>query len=214
MMPGAPITTLFVDIGGVLLTDGWNQHARRRAAAEFKLDFAEMDARHRAVFASYEEGKVTLDEYLNLAVFHKQRAFSRDDVRKFMFAQSEPDPYMIALIAQIKGQYRLKVVVVSNEARELNAYRISQFKLGEFVDAFVSSCFVGIRKPDVDIFRLALDITQAPPEQVLYIENTPMFVEVAMGLGIRGIVHTDYVSTCRQLISFGLLNDGDGHEPE
>jgi len=205
MMAGAPITTLFVDIGGVLLSNGWDHHARERAAAEFKLDYAEMDARHRAVFAGYEEGKVTLDEYLGLTVFHEERAFSRDEVRKFMFAQSKPDPDMIALIAQLKGQHRLKIVVVSNEARELNAYRISKFKLGEFVDAFVSSCFVRIRKPDADIFRLALDITQAPAERVLYIENTPMFVEVAKRLGIRGIVHTDYASTCRQLTSLGLL---------
>ncbi len=204
----APITTLFVDIGGVLLSNGWDHHARERAAAEFKLDYAEMDARHRAVFASYEEGKVTLDAYLDWTVFHEERAFSRDDVREFMFAQSEPHLDMIALVAKLKGQHRLRVVVVSNEARELNAHRIAKFKLGEFVDAFVSSCFVGIRKPDADIFRIALDITQVAAERVLYIENTAMFVEVASRLGIRSILHTDYASTCRQLTALDLPADG------
>ena len=97
--------------------------------------------------------------------------------------------------------------MVSNEARELNAYRIRKFKLDGFVDAFISSCFVHLRKPDADIFRLALDIAQAPARQVVYIENTPMFVQIAEGLGIRSILHTDYRSTCAKLASFGLQND-------
>ncbi len=125
-----------------------------------------------------------------------------------MFAQSKPYPEMIELFAQLKVRYGLKIAVVSNEARELNAYRIRKFKLDRFVDAFISSCFVHIRKPDADIFRLALDIAQAPARQVLYIENTPMFVQIAEGLGIRSILHTDYKSTCAKLASFGLQNEG------
>jgi putative hydrolase of the HAD superfamily len=97
--------------------------------------------------------------------------------------------------------------VVSNESREVNAYRIRKFKLDRFVDSFISSCFVHIRKPDPDIFRLALDIAQTPARHVLYIENTPMFVEIAEGLGIRGILHIDYKSTCAQLASFGLQHE-------
>jgi putative hydrolase of the HAD superfamily len=103
--------------------------------------------------------------------------------------------------------------VVSNEAREVNAYRIRKFKLDRLVDSFISSCFVHIRKPDADIFRLALDIAQAPARQVLYIENTPMFVQVAEGLGIRSVLHTGYRSTCAKLASCGLQNDeADIHE--
>ena len=111
---------------------------------------------------------------------------------------------MIELVRRLKARYGLKIAVVSNEGRELNAYRIRQFKLDGFVDSFISSCFVHIRKPDADIFRLALDIAQAPARQVVYIENTPMFVQVAEGLGIRSILHTDYRSTCAKLASFGL----------
>jgi putative hydrolase of the HAD superfamily len=198
------ITTLFLDIGGVLLTNGWDHHARRRAATNFTLDLAEMEDRHHLTFDTYEEGKLTLDEYLGRVVFHKRRSFTRAEFRRFMFAQSKPYPEMIELVAQLKARFGLKIVVVSNEARELNAYRIRTFRLGRFVDAFVSSCFVHIRKPDADIFRLALDIAQTPVQQIVYVENTPMFVQVAAGLGIRSILHTDYTSSCTRLSALGL----------
>jgi putative hydrolase of the HAD superfamily len=121
-----------------------------------------------------------------------------------MFAQSKPYPDMIELVRRLKTRYGLKIVVVSNEGRELNAYRIRTFKLAGFVDSFISSCFVHLRKPDADIFRLALDIAQVPAPKVVYIENTPMFVQIAEDLGIRGICHTDHRSTCAKLASFGL----------
>lgn len=199
-----PIRTLFLDIGGVLLTDGWDHNARKNAAAKFNLEFSEMENRHKMTFATYEEGKITIEEYLNLTVFYEERPFTLDQFREFMFAQSEPHSEMIAFVRQLKKSYDLKIIVVSNEARELNAYRIKKFKLSEFVDSFVSSCFVHLRKPDAEIFRLALDIAQTLPEQIVYLENTEMFVEIAAGLGIRGVLHTDYSSTVAQLASFGL----------
>ena len=204
MKRATPITTLFLDIGGVLLTDGWDRHARKRAATNFKLEWAEMEERHSLNFDIYEEGKLTLEEYLGQVVFYQKRPFTRAQFRRFMFAQSKPCPEMIALIGRLKTRYGLKIAVVSNEAREVNDYRIRKFKLAGFVDSFISSCFVGVRKPDADIYRLALDISQTPARQVLYIENTPMFVEVAEGLGIRSILHTDYQSTCAKLASLGL----------
>ena len=163
MKRAIPITTLFLDIGGVLLTDGWDHHARKRAATNFKLEWAEMEDRHHLTFDTYEEGKLTLEEYLGRVVFYQKRPFTRAQFRRFMFAQSKPYPEMIELVAQLKVRHGLKIVVVSNEARELNAYRIRKFKLDGFVDSFISSCFVHLRKPDADIFRLALDIAQTPP---------------------------------------------------
>ena len=198
---------MFLDIGGVLLTDGWDHHAHKRAATNFKLNWAETEARHHLTFEIYEEGKLTLDEYLDLVVFHQKRPFSRAEFRRFMFAQSKPYTRMIELVAQLKVRHGLKTAAVSNEGRELNAYRIRKFKLGGIMDAFISSSFVHVRKPDTDIFRLTLDIAQTPTRHVLYIENTPMFVQVAEGLGIRSILHTDYRSTCAKLASFGLQND-------
>ena len=202
-----PITTLFLDIGGVLLTNGWDHQARKRAATHFKLEWDEEEVRHHLMFDTYEEGKLTLEEYLSRAVFYEERPFTRDQFREFMFAQSHPYPEMIELVTQLKVRHKLKIAVVSNEAREVNAYRIGKFKLDGFVDFFISSCFVHLRKPDADIFRLALDIAQTPVEQILYIENTPMFVQIAEGLGIQSILHTDYKSTCAKLASFGLQND-------
>jgi len=210
MKKATAITCVFLDIGGVLLTDGWDHHARKRAAMNFKLKWAETEARHHLTFEIYEEGKLTLDEYLDLVVFHQKRPFSRAEFRRFMFAQSKPYTRMIELVAQLKVRHGLKTAAVSNEGRELNAYRIRKFKLDGIVDSFISSSFVHVRKPDTDIFRLALDIAQTPARHVLYIENTPMFVQVAEGLGIRSILHTDYRSTCAKLNSFGLQNDEAG----
>jgi putative hydrolase of the HAD superfamily len=207
MRKAPAVTCLFPDIGGVLLTNGWDHHARNRAATNFRLDLAEMEDRHHLTFDTYEEGKLTLEEYLGRVVFYRERAFTRGDFRRFMFAQSKSYPEMIELIARLKVRHGLKIAVVSNESRELNAHRIRKFKLGAFVDFFISSCFVHVRKPDADIFRLALDIAQVPARQVVYIENTPMFVQIAEGLGIRSILHTDYSATCAKLASFGLQND-------
>ena len=204
MKRALPITTLFLDIGGVLLTDGWDHKARRRAATHFKLKFSEMEDRHHLTFDTYEEGKLTLEEYLDRVVFHQKRPFTPAAFRRFMFAQSKPYPEMIELVAQLKVRYGLRIAVVSNEARELNSHRIRKFKLNKFVDAFISSCFVHIRKPDADMFRLALDISQTPPERIIYIENTPMFVRIAEDMGIRSILHTDCKSTREKLAALGL----------
>lgn len=198
------IEYLFVDIGGVLLSDGWVHEFRKLAAKKFDLNAEELEKRHNQAFDTYEEGKLTITEYLKRVVFYEKRSFTPAQFKRFMFDQSKPYPEMIDLIRRIKAQYGLKIIVLSNEARELNAYRIRKFKLKEFVDFFVSSCYVHLRKPDEDIFRLALDTAQAPARQVVYIENTPMFVKIADGLGIRSILHTDYKSTCSKLSALGL----------
>jgi putative hydrolase of the HAD superfamily len=200
----APVTCLFVDIGGVLLTNGWDHHARRRAAKNFDLDWTEMDSRHRLNFEVHEEGRLSFEDYLDRVVFYRKRLFTRTQFRSFMCSQSKPYLEMLELIRQVKAKHGLKVSVVSNESRELNAYRIKTFDLGGFVDTFISSCYVHLRKPDIEIFRLALDVSQAATQHVVYIENTPLFVEIAEGLGIRSILHTDYKSTVAKLAALGL----------
>lgn len=199
------ITTLFLDIGGVLLTDGWNRKSRAVAIEKFKLDPKETEDRHHLTFDTYEVGKITLDTYLERLVFYDKRDFSPMEFKEFMFAQSEPHVDMIELIRGLKKKYNLKVAVVSNEGRELTEYRIKKFKLNEFVDFFISSCFVHFRKPDTDIFELALDVSQVSPAEVAYIEDRWMFVQVAETLGINGIRHTDYNGTRHILETrFGL----------
>jgi len=198
------ITTLFLDIGGVLLTNGWDHNIRARAAEKFSLDYAEMNERHHLTFDTYEEGKLSLDEYLKRVVFYQPRDFTPDVFKAFMYAQSQPFLEMIELMRGLKTQYSLQVAAVSNEGRELTTYRVRQFNLGTFIDFFVSSCFVHYRKPDEDMYRIALNIAQANAEQVVYIDDRAMFVDVAQGLGIRGIIHTSYQSTSKALVEFGL----------
>ena len=212
MKSALPITTLFLDIGGVLLNNGWDHHCPQKSGEALQAGVGRDGGAASLTFETHEEGKLTFEEYLGRVVFYQKRPFTRAQFRRFMCAQSKPYPEMIELVTQLKVRHGLKIVVVSNEAREVNDYRIHKFKLDEFVDSFISSCFVHIRKPDADIFRLALDIAQTPARQVVYIENTPMFVQVAEGLGIRSILHTDYKSTCAKLASFGLANEGAIHE--
>ena len=203
-MTTTKITTLFLDIGGVLLTNGWGRASRKSAADNFKLDFAELDERHHLIFDTYESGKLGLDEYLDRAVFHEARPFSREDFKTFMFDQSRPYPEMIALIKKLKARYGIKTVAVNNEGRELSLHRIRKFSLDTFIDFFVSSCFVHIRKPDADIYRMALDIAHAPQAGTLYIDDRLLFVEVAQGLGIQSIHHKAFETTKTALETYGL----------
>lgn len=208
MIASSAITTLFLDIGGVLLANGWDRSIRRRAAESFGLDFDEMNDRHHLTFDTYEQGKLSLDGYLNRVVFYRERPFSREEFKTFMFAQSKPYEEMLDLVRALKKRYGLKTVAVSNEGRELTIHRVEKFRLSDFIDFFVCSCFVHLRKPDEDIYRLALDMSRASPEQVLYMEDRAMFVETAQGLGIRAILHADYEATRAALTAVGLSLDG------
>jgi putative hydrolase of the HAD superfamily len=199
-----PIAALFLDLGGVMLTNGWDRNARELAAQTFALDRKEMDERHHLTFDTYEAGKITLEQYLDRLVFYQERSFTRQQFRDFMFAQSQSFPEMIALVRALKARYKLKVAVVNNEGRELNQHRIQTFQLTSFVDFFVASCFAHVRKPDEDIYRMALDIAQVPPAQVAYLDDRLMFVQVAETLGIHGIHHTSYATTVDKLAALGL----------
>jgi putative hydrolase of the HAD superfamily len=198
------ITAFFLDIGGVLLTNGWSRDLRQHAADRFGLDYEDMDERHHMTFGTYEEGKLSLDQYLDRVIFFKDRPFTREDFKAFMFAQSEPLPEMIEFVCRLKQAYQLKIAAVSNEGRELTIYRVKKFNLTRFIDFFIASCFVHFRKPDEDIYRIALDCAQVPAEEVVYIDDRAMFVEIAQGLGIRGIVHTGFESTRKKLKEMGL----------
>ena len=203
-MPEKRIKALFTDVGGVILTNGWDSNERKKAAEQFHLDLAEVNKRHHLTFDTYEIGKLSLDVYLDRIVFYEPRTFSREEFKTFVFAQSKPFPEMIELIRQTKIRNSVKLAVVSNEGRELTEYRIRQFGLAEFVDFFVSSCFVHFRKPDTDIFRMAIDLAQTPPDQTVYLDDRPLFVEVARTVGLQAIHHTSYEETRRAFADLGL----------
>lgn len=189
------IKAIFLDIGGVLLTNGWDRHARERAAEKFSLDIVELNDRHRIIFDSYESGKMTLNEYLKMLIFYEERSFTETAVHDFIIGQSQPFPDMIQFVTELKKKTGVKIVAVNNEGRELNEYRISQFGLNKIFDCFVSSCFVHVRKPDLDIYRMAIDIANVSPDEVIYVDDRLVFIEAAQGFGIRGIHHTSISST-------------------
>jgi putative hydrolase of the HAD superfamily len=198
------ISCLFLDIGGVLLTNGWDHIARQQAAEHFHLDYADFEERHHLTYDTYEEGKLSLDNYLDRVVFYGERPFTVEQFKAFMLSRSQPYPEMIHLIDHLKHQYSLKTIAVSNEGREINAYRIAQYHLDQVIDTFVSSSFVHYRKPDQDIYKIALDISLSTPEQVAYIDDRPLFIEVAASLGIHSILHESLSGTRLRLAELGL----------
>ena len=186
-MPAQNIKTLFLDIGGVLLTNAWGRASRKLAAEKFSLDNLEMDERHHLCFDTYEMGKLSMDDYLHQIVFYEHRNFSVEDFKKFIFAQSTSLGQHIDYFKQLKKEHHLKVFAINNEAKEMNEHRIQKFGLSQLFDAFISSCYVGLRKPDKDIFRLACDIAQTKPSEGLFIDDRHMFVEVAQSTGLTAI---------------------------
>lgn len=199
------IKVLFTDLGGVLLTNGWDHESRFKAAAMFELDQKEFESRHNLMFGDYEIGKITLETYLHYTVFYQTRAFSYDLFVKFMYSQSQAYLEMIDLVKRIKREHGLKLVVISNEGRELTNFRIKTFGLADFIDFFVVSCFLGVRKPDRQVWEKALDFVQAKPEEVVYLEDRQLFVEIAQEMGIQAFHHQDWRTTSTALDElFGL----------
>ncbi len=198
------ITTLFIDLGNVLLTDSWGPAMRQKAVEQFGFDFAEVAKRSQLTFEGYEEGKVSLDEYLDWVVFHEERSFSREAITAFMLAQSQAHPEMMELVRSLRACYGLKIAVVTNDGREFFEHRVKQFGLKEFIDFFIVSSFVHCRKPEIEIYRMALDIAQVDPEEVVYIDHQELFVEVARGLGLHVIHYTDYATKRAPLAQFVL----------
>lgn len=188
---------IFFDIGGVLLTNGWDTKSRRAAAAQFGFDFEEMNGLHEFIFNIYEIGKISLDAYLDTILFYERRDFTREDVKAFMYAQSQELPGMLPWLVDWKRTLGngVRFFAVNNEGRELNEYRVKKFKLHRCFDAFVSSCEVGMRKPDPGIFGLAMGLAQATPDECLYFDDRLMLVEAARGLGIRARHHTNFEET-------------------
>jgi len=196
------IHALFLDIGGVLLTNGWGSDFRKKAIEKFNLDAQEIEGRHQLAFDNYELGLMTLDEYLDLVVFYEPRPFSVQEFKDFMLGLSARLGNNIEFFKALKEKYKLKVIAVSNEGRELNEYRIKKFGLNELFDAYISSCYVRLHKPSHAILKLACDISQVAPQHALYVDDRALLVRVGYEFGLQtlhfqGIDHAkDFISTC------------------
>jgi len=181
------IRAIFWDVGGVLLSNAWDHTERAQALERFHLDRAQFDQRHEAVVQAFERGQLTLDEYLGRTVFYTQRPFTPDEFRAAMFPLSKPLPGMLDFTQALSDSGQYFMATINNESRELNQYRIDTFGLRKIFRLFVSSCFVGLRKPDPQIFHLALELTQIPAEQCCFIDDRPENLKGAATLGLKTI---------------------------
>ena len=193
----AEITTLFWDIGGVVLTNGWDRAARQEAAKAFGLDWEDFQDRHDLSFPGFDSGHITLNQYLDRTLFYRPRPFTREEFTAFMFAQSKefPDSRAILSTAARRGKYFIGAI--NNEPLELNQYRIEAFGLRRDFQVFFSSCFVGSRKPEETIFRVALQVTQRPAEQCIFIDDRLLNLETPRRLGMN-VVHFQSADQLRE----------------
>lgn len=194
-MEATSVKILFFDIGGVLLTNGWGHESRKKAAEKFGLDYDEVNAMHTFIFNVFEIGNVSLDEYLDTVIFNHPRDFTREDFKRFVYDQSLELSGTLQWLKEWKKDCGFRIISINNEGKELNDYRVKKFKLHELFDAFVSSCEVGLRKPDPGIFNLAMGIALAQPGQCVYFDDRIMFVNAAQKLGMRAFQHTDFETT-------------------
>ena len=195
---------LFSDLGGVLLSNGWDRQLRNRVAEHFQIDAKEMEDRHQLTYDTYERGYLDVETYLRRIIFEQPRPYTWQQVLDYILEQGRPLQETIDLVRELKKKHGLRVGVISNEGREIGEDRVRRFALGEFVDFFVISGCVGFRKPDAAIFRLALDVAQARLEESVYLEDRSMFVDVATSLGLRTVWHRDAASTRAALAAMGL----------
>lgn len=198
------VTALFWDVGGVILSNGWDRAARAKAAEKFGLDWEEFQDRHELASPAFETGQITLDMYLERIVFYRKRAFTREEFTQFIFAQSEEFPESRAVLSGVAASGKYMLATINNEALELNEWRIREFHLRREFKAFFSSCFVGIRKPDEGIYKIALEVTQRQPEECLFIDDRELNLECAQKLRMRTVHFQDVAQLRRELAANGV----------
>jgi len=198
------VTALFWDVGGVILSNGWDRAARAEAAKKFGLDWEDFQERHDLANPAFETGRITLDTYLDRTVFYRKRAFTRDEFKAFIFDQSREFPESRAVLARVAKSSKYFLATINNEPRELNLLRIEKFNLRREFEAFFSSCFVALRKPEEGIYRLALEVTQRRPEECLFIDDRALNLECARQLGMRTIHFQNAAQLSQELAANGV----------
>ena len=197
-----PIRTLFWDVGGVLLSNAWDHEERDQAVEKFHLQQADFAGRHKEVVTAFEEGKLSLGQYLDRTIFYQPRNFSKEEFQSYMFSLSKPKSEALELARGLAGKYLM--ATLNNESREMNDYRIKQFGLSQIFDLFVSSCYVGVRKPDEKIYRLAIDLIQKAPDECCFIDDRPENIEGAAKAGMRTVLMKDPAQLKKDLQALGV----------
>ena len=200
------ITALFWDVGGVLLTDAWDHEQRQQTLKQFGLDAAEFESRHEMLVSSFERGKITLQDYLERTIFYRPRSFTIEALAQHMFSLSQPDPEALQFAKELARSCKYLMSTINNESKELNLFRIQTFGLREIFSLFVSSCFVGLRKPEEGIYRLALEITQRPPQECGFIDDRPLNLESAAKLGMHVIRMENAKQLRQELAKLGVTS--------
>jgi putative hydrolase of the HAD superfamily len=199
------VTALFWDVGGVILSNGWDHPDRSKAVKKFGLDWEEFEDRHEVASAAFETGQITLDTYLQRTVFYRKRDFTREEFTNFIFSQSQELPESRAVLRDVAAAGKYLLAAVNNEGRELNEHRIRTFHLRRELKAFFSSCYLGIRKPDEGIYRLALQVTQRDPAECLFIDDRELNLEGARQLQMRTIHFQDAAQLRQDLAENGVI---------
>ena len=200
----AEITTQFWDIGGVILTNGWDHNSRRAAVEKFQLDEEEFRERHDLSFPAFDAGMISLEEYLDRTIFYGPRAFSREDFKAFMYAQSVEYPEARRVLDSLTQSGKYFIGAINNEPRELNEYRVQKFDLRRNFQVFFTSCYVHARKPEELIYRFALSVTQRAPENCLFVDDRPINLDAPRRLGMNTIHYQNAEQLRGELRKYGI----------
>ena len=203
------VNALFWDHGGVILTNGWDRPSRQLAAERFHLDAADFEDRHELMLDAFETGQVTLDEYLRRTVFYRQRAFTQEEFKSFIYEQSQPLPESLEFLGALARTRRYLIAALNNESLEINEYRIHRFKLRDYFQSFFSSCYLGVRKPAAEIYYLALKITQREPDECVLIDDRSLNLECAHEMGIHAIQFQNVAQLRQDLACLGVSANED-----
>lgn len=203
-----PVNTLFWDNGGVILTNGWDRESRKAAVEKFDLDWVDFEDRHELMLHAFECGQASLDDYLRRTVFYRDRPFTTEDFKRFMFDQSQAFPEPLEFLGKLAGARRYMLATLNNESLEINDYRIHKFHLRDYFEAFFSSCYLGVRKPDRGIYSLALKITQRNPDECVLIDDRSLNLECARELGMHTIQFKNLAQLRNDLSQLGITADG------
>lgn len=201
-----PFDVILFDVGGVLLTNGWDHRERAAVAEQFHLDLAALEAHHAAPNDAWERDAISADDYMNAAVFYEPRSFSRQNFLDAVCAQSLllPDG-ALGILKVVVASHRFRVGALNNEARETNEYRFDRFGLRAYFEFAFSSCYLGLRKPAPPIYRRAIDILGIAPDRILFIDDRAENAAGAASVGMKTVIFTGADALRRDLQSLGVL---------
>ncbi len=201
-----PFDVILFDVGGVLLTNGWDHRERAAAVEHFHIDPEPFEKRHLSIVDAWERDEVTLDTYLDTAVFFEPRPFPREDFFAFMLSQSRVLPNgALGILDELAASNPCMLGTLNNEARATNEYRFQKFGLRRYFKVMLSSCYVGLRKPEPVIYRRALDILGVPPARILFIDDRPENEAGAAAEGMKTIQFTGENALRRELQELGVF---------